>query len=157
MLIDSPVFTRVRLQLLSPGKYPDLMRSMYSLLMLCPQSNSFNTLHARLSSVPTLALLKLNNNARQDMDAFIDGVAVRSHDSMSGEAPAPIARLNGGADEGAANGELSGRGTDDGTEHGGNSGRPGSSSGSIDGVLRWREMLQVRFALHVVLRITTCP
>jgi hypothetical protein len=63
MLIDSPVFTRVRLQLLSPGRYPDLMRAMYSLLMLCPQSNSFNTLHARLSSVPTLALLKLNDSS----------------------------------------------------------------------------------------------
>lgn len=63
MLIDSPVFTRVRLQLLSPERYPDLMRAMYSLLMLCPQSRAFHTLHARLSSVPTLALLKLNDNA----------------------------------------------------------------------------------------------
>lgn len=44
MLVDSPVFTRVRLQLLCPGQFPDLMRSMYSLLMLCPQSNSFHTL-----------------------------------------------------------------------------------------------------------------
>lgn len=48
MLIDSPVFTRVRLQLLCPGQFPDLMRSMYSLLMLCPQSNSFHTLQVRL-------------------------------------------------------------------------------------------------------------
>lgn len=63
MLIDSPVFTRVRLQLLSPERYPDLMRAMYSLLMLCPQSRAFHTLHARLSSIPTLALLKLNDSA----------------------------------------------------------------------------------------------
>jgi hypothetical protein len=63
MLVDSPVFTRVRLQLLSPQRYPDLMRAMYSLLMLCPQSHSFQTLHARLSSVPTLALLKLNDSS----------------------------------------------------------------------------------------------
>jgi vacuole morphology and inheritance protein 14 len=63
MLIDSPVFTRVRLQLLSPERYPDLMRAMYSLLMLCPQSRAFHTLHARLSSIPTLALLKLNDGA----------------------------------------------------------------------------------------------
>jgi hypothetical protein len=48
MLVDSPVFTRVRLQLLCPGQFPDLMRSMYSLLMLCPQSNSFHTLQVRL-------------------------------------------------------------------------------------------------------------
>lgn len=63
MLIDSPVFTRVRLQLLSPERYPDLMRAMYSLLMLCPQSRAFHTLHARLSSIPTVALLKLNDSA----------------------------------------------------------------------------------------------
>jgi Vacuolar protein 14 C-terminal Fig4p binding len=61
MLIDSPVFTKLRLQLLSPERYPDLMRAMYSLLMLCPQSRAFHTLHARLSSIPTLALLKLND------------------------------------------------------------------------------------------------
>ena len=74
MLIDSPVFTRARLHLLSPGKYPTLMRAMYSLLMLCPQSNSFNTLHARLSSVPTLALLKLHD-ASEDSGAAAAGDA----------------------------------------------------------------------------------
>lgn len=66
MLIDSPVFTRLRLQLLSPERYPDLMRAMYSLLMLCPQSRAFHTLHARLSSIPTLALLKLNDPRAPD-------------------------------------------------------------------------------------------
>ena len=32
---------------------------MYGLLMLLPQSDAFTTLHARLHSVPTMALLKL--------------------------------------------------------------------------------------------------
>lgn len=32
---------------------------MYGLLMLLPQSDAFKMLHARLSSVPTMALLKL--------------------------------------------------------------------------------------------------
>ena len=32
---------------------------MYGLLMLLPQSDAFKTLHARLHSVPTMALLKL--------------------------------------------------------------------------------------------------
>ena len=34
-------------------------RCMYGLLMLLPQSDAFKMLHARLSSVPTMALLKL--------------------------------------------------------------------------------------------------
>lgn len=72
MLIDSPVFTKLRLQLLSPERYPDLMRAMYSLLMLCPQSRAFHTLHARLSSVPTLALLKLNDPAAASLSGEFD-------------------------------------------------------------------------------------
>lgn len=35
---------------------------MYGLLMLLPQSDAFKTLHARLHSVPTMALLKLEGS-----------------------------------------------------------------------------------------------
>lgn len=35
-------------------------RCMYGLLMLLPQSDAFKTLHARLHSVPTMALLQLD-------------------------------------------------------------------------------------------------
>ena len=35
-------------------------RSMYALLMLLPQSEAFKTLHARLHSVPTVTLLKMD-------------------------------------------------------------------------------------------------
>lgn len=42
---------------------------MYGLLMLLPQSDAFKTLHARLHSVPTMALLKLEGGlgASQDL------------------------------------------------------------------------------------------
>ncbi len=45
-------------------------RCMYGLLMLLPQSDAFKTLHARLHSVPTMALLKLEGDLGplQDMD-----------------------------------------------------------------------------------------
>ena len=36
-LLETPCFTFLRLQLLQPRKYPSLLRSMYSLLMLLPQ------------------------------------------------------------------------------------------------------------------------
>ncbi len=43
---------------------------MYGLLMLLPQSDAFKTLHARLHSVPTMALLKLEGGLGplQDLD-----------------------------------------------------------------------------------------
>lgn len=43
---------------------------MYGLLMLLPQSDAFKTLHARLHSVPTMALLKLEGGPGplQDID-----------------------------------------------------------------------------------------
>lgn len=92
MLVDSPVFTRARLQLLAPQRYPGLMRAMYSLLMLCPQSTSFQTLQARLSSVPTLALLKLNDAG----DATDDATAQRGAGGDEGKAD------DGGSDGAAA-------------------------------------------------------
>ncbi|KAK9810224.1 hypothetical protein WJX72_006988 [[Myrmecia] bisecta] len=69
-LLETPIFTYLRLQLLQPARYPALVRSMYGLLMLLPQSDAFKTLHARLHSVPTMAMLKLDGsfNAGDDAD-----------------------------------------------------------------------------------------
>lgn len=62
-ILETPVFTFMRLHLLQPSKYPALLRSMYGLLMLLPQSTAFKTLHARLHSVPALALLQLDQHS----------------------------------------------------------------------------------------------
>ncbi len=51
MLIESPVFTNLRLQLLEPDKYPFLPKCLYGLLMILPQSSAFVSLRARLSVV----------------------------------------------------------------------------------------------------------
>lgn len=56
-LIESPVFTSLRLQLLEPDRYPYLYKCLYGILMLLPQSSAFATLRNRLSSVSSLALL----------------------------------------------------------------------------------------------------
>ncbi|GAA5831231.1 hypothetical protein JCM11251_007801 [Rhodosporidiobolus azoricus] len=56
-LIESPVFTSLRLQLLEPDRYPHLLKAMYGLLMLLPQSSAFATLRNRLSAVSTLGFL----------------------------------------------------------------------------------------------------
>ncbi|GAA5933373.1 hypothetical protein JCM3775_000671 [Rhodotorula graminis] len=57
-LIESPVFTSLRLQLLEPERHPYLLKAMYGLLMLLPQSSAFATLRNRLSAVSSLGFLQ---------------------------------------------------------------------------------------------------
>ncbi|KAK5942364.1 hypothetical protein PMZ80_004927 [Knufia obscura] len=56
-LLESPVFTFLRIQLLEPEKYPYLYKCLYGLLMLLPQSSAFAALKNRLNSVSAIALL----------------------------------------------------------------------------------------------------
>lgn len=36
-LLETPIFSYLRLQLLEPGRYPLLLKALYGLLMLLPQ------------------------------------------------------------------------------------------------------------------------
>ncbi|CAG9991343.1 unnamed protein product [Clonostachys byssicola] len=56
-LIESPVFTYLRLQLLEPDKHPYLYKCMYGILMLLPQSSAFAALKNRLNSVSSIGYL----------------------------------------------------------------------------------------------------
>ncbi|GAA93820.1 uncharacterized protein L969DRAFT_92262 [Mixia osmundae IAM 14324] len=56
-LLESPVFTSLRLQLLEPDRYPYLYKALYGILMLLPQSSAFATLRNRLSAVSNLGFL----------------------------------------------------------------------------------------------------
>lgn len=59
-LLETPIFTYLRLQLLEPGRYPTLLKTLYGLLMLLPQqSNAFKLLRTRLKSVPTHAFMHI--------------------------------------------------------------------------------------------------
>ncbi|PSR93781.1 hypothetical protein PHLCEN_2v4676 [Hermanssonia centrifuga] len=58
-LIESPVFTYLRLQLLEPEKYPYLFKCLYGLLMLLPQSSAFVSLRNRLSAVNSAGFLHI--------------------------------------------------------------------------------------------------
>ncbi|XXG40893.1 hypothetical protein AAC387_Pa01g1493 [Persea americana] len=53
-LLETPVFAYLRLQLLEPGNYIWLLKSLYGLLMLLPQqSAAFKILRTRLKTVPS--------------------------------------------------------------------------------------------------------
>ena len=56
-LIESPIFIHLRLHLLEPRRYPSLVKSLYGLLMLLPQSSAFVSLQTRLQSVAPLAMI----------------------------------------------------------------------------------------------------
>lgn len=56
-LLESPVFMTLRLQLLEPERYPHLLKTLYGLLMLLPQSSAFATLRNRLNAVSALGYL----------------------------------------------------------------------------------------------------
>ncbi|KAJ1309025.1 hypothetical protein OPQ81_004706 [Rhizoctonia solani] len=55
-LIESPVFTSLRLQLLEPDRYPYLFKCLYGLLMLLPQSSAFISLSRRLNAVGSMGV-----------------------------------------------------------------------------------------------------
>ena len=58
-LLESPVFTYLRLQLLEPEKYPYLYKCLYGLLMLLPQSSAFLSLRNRLNAVNSAGFLHI--------------------------------------------------------------------------------------------------
>ena len=57
-LIESPIFVHLRLQLLRSDheRHPYLLRSLYGLLMILPQSQAYKTLSERLTTVSSLQL-----------------------------------------------------------------------------------------------------
>lgn len=58
-LLETPVFTYLRLQLLEPGQYTALMKTLHGVLLLLPvQSSAWVTLSSRLQCVPTLYQLQ---------------------------------------------------------------------------------------------------
>lgn len=58
-LLESPVFAKLRLDLLNPKRNMYLYQCLYGLLMLLPQSKSFKVLQNRLEAVTPMASLQL--------------------------------------------------------------------------------------------------
>ncbi|KAH8026912.1 hypothetical protein HPB51_000034 [Rhipicephalus microplus] len=62
-LIESPIFTYLRLQLLDSPQQSYLVKSLYGLLMLLPQSEAFHTLRTRLACLPHPSLQQMDTGA----------------------------------------------------------------------------------------------
>uniref|UniRef100_A0A8D8WR57 Protein VAC14 homolog n=1 Tax=Cacopsylla melanoneura TaxID=428564 RepID=A0A8D8WR57_9HEMI len=55
-LIESPIFTYLRLELLDVSQNQHLVQAMFGILMLLPQSEAFRTLRSRLKCIPKIDL-----------------------------------------------------------------------------------------------------
>ncbi|KAJ9611572.1 hypothetical protein H2200_004756 [Cladophialophora chaetospira] len=86
-LLESPVFTYLRLQLLEPDRYPYLYKCLYGLLMLLPQSSAFGALKNRLNSVSAIGLLhtppSMPTSARPSV---VGGISTSSLPATTGSA-----------------------------------------------------------------------
>uniref|UniRef100_A0A8C3M3W9 Protein VAC14 homolog n=1 Tax=Geospiza parvula TaxID=87175 RepID=A0A8C3M3W9_GEOPR len=63
-LIECPIFTYLRLQLLDVKNNPYLIKALYGLLMLLPQSSAFQLLSHRLQCVPNPELMQTTDNSK---------------------------------------------------------------------------------------------
>ncbi|XP_039209473.1 protein VAC14 homolog [Crotalus tigris] len=68
-LIECPIFTYLRLQLLDVKSNPYLLKALYGLLMLLPQSNAFQLLSHRLQCVPNPELMQTADSAKAGQSA----------------------------------------------------------------------------------------
>uniref|UniRef100_A0A6I8SZB3 Protein VAC14 homolog n=1 Tax=Xenopus tropicalis TaxID=8364 RepID=A0A6I8SZB3_XENTR len=84
-LIECPIFTYLRLQLLDVENHPYLIRALYGLLMLLPQSSAFQLLSHRLQCVPNPQLMRPGNKqpessrASKEAPARIDDAELLQH------------------------------------------------------------------------------
>uniref|UniRef100_A0A8C5WM79 Protein VAC14 homolog n=1 Tax=Leptobrachium leishanense TaxID=445787 RepID=A0A8C5WM79_9ANUR len=75
-LIECPIFTYLRLQLLDVENHPYLIRALYGLLMLLPQSSAFQLLSHRLQCVPNPELMRCTEKSRGPMSLNQDPAGI---------------------------------------------------------------------------------
>ncbi|KAB5571617.1 hypothetical protein PHYPO_G00227090 [Pangasianodon hypophthalmus] len=81
-LIESPIFTYLRLQLLDVENNPYLIKALYGLLMLLPQSQAFQLLSHRLRCVPNPELMRTvegSNPAKRPAQPQVDYKELLQH------------------------------------------------------------------------------
>lgn len=90
-LLESPVFSRLRLRLLEPHKHPALLKSLLALAMLLPQAGAFGILRERLHVIQSGLLLQtmcLEDAAQEAEDALASPAS--SGAVANGRAPSRI-------------------------------------------------------------------
>ncbi|XP_021943778.1 protein VAC14 homolog isoform X3 [Folsomia candida] len=79
-LIESPIFTYLRLDLLDGHHNTELVQALYGLLMLLPQSEGFHVLQRRLNCVPSFHLppgSKLHGEPKTEERVFVKEITFK--------------------------------------------------------------------------------
>ncbi|PVU97163.1 hypothetical protein BB561_000710 [Smittium simulii] len=82
-LLESPVFSLLRVQLLDQNKYPYLIASMYALLMILPQSVAFVMLKNRLNSAVNISVFNQGLLKNQNIDTNIKKKQLKDIDTKN--------------------------------------------------------------------------
>lgn len=77
-LLESPIFLKLRLQLLEPEKHPHLFKTLYGILMIMPQSSTYTTLKNRLSTLTLMHQTAAPTLTTPAGTPLIPGVATNS-------------------------------------------------------------------------------
>ncbi|XP_027198552.2 protein VAC14 homolog [Dermatophagoides pteronyssinus] len=70
-MLESPIFTSLRLDLLEPNNNYYLRKSLYGLLMLLPQSEAFHLLRKRLQCIPDFPPFESKMSSKTDEKIFV--------------------------------------------------------------------------------------
>eukprot|EP00250_Pteridium_aquilinum_P009774 c18928_g1_i1 orf=170-2287(+) len=104
-LLETPVFTFLRLQLLDPSRYPALIKALNGLLMLLPQqSMAFKILRTRLKTIPAYALMQVSPTTSSEFPGISVIRRTPSGNPYTQIVPHPQSREDRGANPDMSNG-----------------------------------------------------
>jgi len=97
-LLESPVFSRLRLRLLEPQRHPALLKCLLGLAMLLPQAGAFNILRERIHVVQSGLLLEsqqvkmeqMNNESKSGHNDGLLSWGWKTSGSSSGAGAKPV-------------------------------------------------------------------
>ncbi len=83
-LIESPIFIHTRIQLLDPGSpyLPDLLKSLYGLLMILPQTGAYKALRERLDRISKLHILLTKMYTGKKVIGFAHGTQLKQYEEV---------------------------------------------------------------------------
>lgn len=96
-LLESPIYIHLRIQLLDVDKNPYLVKSLYGLLMLLPQSAAFTYLKTRLESAAQLAQI-MQGSRRNDVSAMSISETNKSGRNAAGSSSRPFSESRSPSD-----------------------------------------------------------
>ena len=121
LLLESPIFVGLRLQLLEPESdtHAHLVKSLFGILMLLPQSSAFKTLRDRLMSVSALYLTSSSSKKSNRLPSYVpilldQFTEIRDKHTKAREDALKAQRLDGDANNNSVGGMTVGVSTKEG-------------------------------------------